>query len=70
MTTERRALDSLREQAGLTQPPAVEEPLGPERRRFPLTPRQTLLLAVFLFVDVCVLGLLFLVVTQRVGLPS
>ncbi|HLC05385.1 MAG TPA: hypothetical protein VJK02_20305 [Anaerolineales bacterium] len=69
-TTERRALDNLREQAGITQTEPEVEPLAPAPRRFPLTPRQSLLLALFLFVDVCVLGLLFLVVTNRIGLPS
>jgi hypothetical protein len=34
-----------------------------------LTPRQSLLLAVFFFVDICVLGLLFLLITNRIGLP-
>ncbi len=68
-TTERRVLDNLREQAGLTQPAMVEEPPSPGSRRFPLTPRQSLLLAVFFFVDICVLGVLFLLITNRIGLP-
>ncbi len=69
-TTEKRVLDNLREQSGLTQTEPEVEPLAPAPRRFPLTPRQSLLLALFVFVDVCVLGLLFLVVTNRIGLPS
>jgi hypothetical protein len=68
-TTQRRALDNLREQAGLTQTESVEESRAPAPRRFPLTPRQSLLLALFLVVDVCVLGLLFLLVTKRIALP-
>ena len=68
-TTERRVLDNVREQSGLTAPAPTEETTSPAPRRFRLTPLQTLLLAVFLFVDVCVLGLLFLLVTNRIALP-
>ena len=68
-TIERRVLDNLREQSGLTAPAPAEEIAPPAPRRFRLTPLQTLLLAVFLFVDVCVLGLLFLIVTNRIAIP-
>ncbi len=67
-TSERRVLDSLRETAGLNSAaPAEETPPAP--RRFRLTPGQMLMLALFLVVDVCVLGVLFLLVTGRLGLP-
>ncbi|MGA2112225.1 MAG: hypothetical protein ABSG98_08770 [Anaerolineales bacterium] len=63
-------LDNLRERAGY-EPPEDELPPEETRRplRFHLTPAQSLLLAVFLFLDVCVLGALCLLVTQRVFLP-
>lgn len=62
-------LDDLRQRAGY-EPPEEETPQETSRRsRFPLTPVQTLLLAVFLFLDVFVLGALCLLVTQRVFLP-
>ncbi len=67
-TTERRVLDNLREQSGLTAAEPAETTAPPAPRRFRLTPLQTLLLAVFLIVDVCVLGLLFLFVTNRIPL--
>jgi hypothetical protein len=62
-------LDDLRQRAGFGEIP--EEPPEETRRPFraPLTPAQSLLLAVFFFLDVCVLGALCLVVTQRVLLP-
>jgi len=68
-TTERRVLDNVREQSGLNTPAPTEETATAAPRRFRLTPLQTLLLAVFLIVDVCVLGLLFLLVTNRIALP-
>jgi len=68
-TTERRVLDNVREQSGLNTPAPTEETATPGPRRFRLTPLQTLLLAVFLIVDVCTLGLLFLLVTNRIALP-
>jgi len=63
-------LDNLREQAGY-EPSPDEVPAEETHRhsRFPLTPVQSLFLAVFLFLDVCVLGALCLLVTQRVFLP-
>jgi hypothetical protein len=68
-TTEKRALDSLRERAGLNSPVQEEDVAPPAERRFPLTPGQTLMLALFLIVDVCVLGVLYLLVTARLSLP-
>jgi hypothetical protein len=62
-------LDNVREQSGLTAPASAEETAPPVTRRFRLRPLQTLLLAAFLVVDVCVLGLLFLLVTNRIALP-
>ena len=63
-------LDDLRESAGFGEP-GEEQPPEETSRPFrpPLTPTQSLLLAVFFFLDVCVLGALCLVVTQRVFLP-
>lgn len=68
-TTEKRALDSLRERAGLNAAAQAEEVEPPAARRFALTPGQMLMLALFLLVDVCVLGVLFLLVTGRLSLP-
>jgi hypothetical protein len=68
-TTERRVLDNVREQSGLNAPAPTEETATPAPGRFRLRPLQTLLLAAFLVVDVCVLGLLFLLVTNRIALP-
>jgi hypothetical protein len=68
-TTERRVLDNLREQSGLNAPAPAEESAPDAPRRFRLTPMQTLLLAVFLLADACVLGVLFLLVTNRIPVP-
>ncbi len=68
-TSERRVLNNLREQSGLTAPAPVDEAAPPAAGGFRLTPMQILLLAAFLLADACVLGLLVLLVTNRITLP-
>lgn len=63
-------MDDLRDQFA-QEWPGLEEDIEPPARRFflGLEPWQRFVLALFLFLDIAIVGLMVLLITGRIGLP-